>query len=51
MKDVDFDKICRDVLDALKTENPDEKNQFWLKPSKNLRFTFAPKLSSVITPP
>ena len=25
MKDVDFDKICRDVLDALKTENTDEK--------------------------
>lgn len=25
MKDVDFDKICRDVLDTLKNENSDEK--------------------------
>jgi len=25
MKDVDFDKICRDVLDALKTENPQDE--------------------------
>ena len=25
MKDVDFDKICREVLDAMKTDNSDEK--------------------------
>ena len=25
MKDVDFDKICREVLDAMKNDNSDEK--------------------------
>ena len=25
MRNIDFEKICRDVLDDLKSDNPDEK--------------------------